>query len=249
MGILNYLPEFKIVESNRLTGLVTGHVLAQFPLNPAAAIIKTVGGNDFVENGFIVGLGKDLQIDAYDPAKHAAPFLVFTEELNTFMGGLKYFATEEDANGDIYPRAIGLFVGDVFTTNNYAVAGATAPKYAKVVAGKLTLQDAADAATMFVVEEATTPNGEDAYKFIYFGLTAAVFAAAAAAATPAAIEDAVEDVLAVQLADGGDIDLAIDAVVGAAVTAAVADGGEIDLAIDAVVSDHAALTTGVHGLA
>ena len=28
MGILNYLPEFKIVEANRLTGLVTGHVLA-----------------------------------------------------------------------------------------------------------------------------------------------------------------------------------------------------------------------------
>ena len=230
MGILNYLPEFKIVEANRLTGLVTGHVLSQFPLNPAAAIIKTVGVNNFVENGFIVGLGKDLQIDAYDPAKHAAPFLVFTEELNTFMDGLKYYATEEDADGDIYPRAIGLFVGDVFTTNNYAVAGAADPKYAKVVAGKLTLQDTADSATMFVVEESTTPLGEKAYKFIYFGLTAAVFAAAAAAATPTAIGEAVEGALDVALADNGKIDLAIDTVVGEAVTT------------------HAALTTGVHGL-
>lgn len=230
MSILNYLPEFKVVEINRSTGLVTGHILSQFPLDPASALIQKVGGHDVVENGFIVGLGKDLQIDAYDPAKHAAPFLIFTEELNTFMGGLKYFATEEDSDGDIYPRAVGLFVGDAFTTNNYAVAGAVAPKYAKVVNGKLTLQDAADAATMFVVERATTPNGEDAYKFIYFGLTAAVFAAAAAAATPEAIEEAVEDVLAAELADGGEIDLAIDAVVEAAVTA------------------HAALTTGVHGL-
>ncbi|MFA5584405.1 MAG: hypothetical protein WDA09_09330 [Bacteriovoracaceae bacterium] len=230
MSILNYLPEFKVVEINRSTGLVTGHILSQFPLDPASTLIKEVGGHDVVENGFIVGLGKDLQIDAYDPAKHAAPFLIFTEELNTFMGGLKYFATEEDGDGDIYPRAVGLFVGDVFTTNNYAVAGAVAPKYAKVVNGKLTLQDAADAATMFVVEGATTPNGEDAYKFIYFGLTAAVFAAAAAAATPEAIEEAVEDVLTAELADGGEIDLAIDAVVEAAITA------------------HAALTTGVHGL-
>lgn len=245
MGILNYLPEFKIVEPNRLTGLVTGHVLAQFPLNPAAAIIKTVGGSDFVENGFIVGLGKDLQIDAYDPAKHAAPFLVFTEELNTIVGGLKYFATEEDAGGDIYPRAIGLFVGDVFTTNNYAVAGAVAPKYAKVVAGKLTLQDAADATTMFVVEAATTPNGEDAYRFIYFGLTAAVFAAAAAAATAPAIATQVGTVLATELADGGEIDLAIDAVLAAGLEA----GGNIDSAIGTAVADHAALTTGVHGLA
>lgn len=228
MGILNYLPEFKIVEANRLTGLVTGHVLAQFPLDPTAPFIRQVGNNnvDVVENGFIVGLGKDLQIGAYDPAKHAAPFLVFTEELNTFMGGLKYYATEEDADGDIYPRAIGLFVGDVFTTNNYAVGAAVAPKYAKVVAGVLTLQDVADANTMFVVEEATTPNGDDAYKFVYFGLTAAVFAGAAAAATQGAIEDAVEDVLAAELADGGDIDVAIDTLIGT----------------------HAALTTGVHGL-
>ena len=83
---------------------------------------------------------------------------------------------------------------------------------------------------MFVVEESTTPLGEVAYRFIYFGLTAAVFAAAAAAATPAAIGDAVAGVLAVELADGGDIDVAIDTAVGAAVTT------------------HAALETGVHGL-
>ena len=30
MSILNYLPTFKVVEMNRSTGLVTGHVLSQF---------------------------------------------------------------------------------------------------------------------------------------------------------------------------------------------------------------------------
>lgn len=171
MGILNYLPEFKIVEANRLTGLVTGHVLAQFPLDPTAAFIKQVGTDnvEVVENGFIVGLGADLLVEAYDATAHAQPFLVFTEELNTILGGLKYFATEADADGDIYPRAIGLYVGDAFTTNNYAVAGAVAPKYAKVVAGVLTLQDAADADTLFAVEETTLPLGDVAYRFIFVG--------------------------------------------------------------------------------
>lgn len=245
MSILNYLPEFKVVEINRSTGLVTGHILSQFPLDPASALIKTVGGHDVVENGFIVGLGKDLKIDGYNPAVHAAPFLLFTEELITFLGGLNRFATEEDADGDIYPRGVGLFVGDAFTTNNYAVAGAVAPKYAKVVGGVLTLQDAADAATMFIVEESTLPAGGAAYKFIYFGLSAAVFAAAAAAATAPAIATEVGTVLAAELQVGGDIDLAI----GAAIAAELQDGGDIDLAIDAAVTDHAALTTGVHGLA
>ena len=122
-----------------------------------------------VENGFIVGLGKDLQIEGYDPAVHAAPFLLFTEELITFLGGLNRFATEADGNGDIYPRGVGLFVGDAFTTDNYAVKGATDPKYAKVEGGVLTLQDAADADTMFTVEESTLPVGGIAYKFIYIG--------------------------------------------------------------------------------
>ena len=166
MSILNYLPEFKVVEVNRLTGLTAGHVLSQFKNGDVT--LKNVNGNDFLENGLIVGLNKDLEIDNYDAAKHAQPFLVFNEELNTFMNGLKYYA-EPVIDGEVYPRAIGLYVGDIFTTNNYAVAGATDPKYAKVVDGKLTLQDTADSATMFVVEESTLPTGGTAYKFTYLG--------------------------------------------------------------------------------
>ncbi len=170
MAILNFLPEFKIVEINRSTGLVAGHVLAQFPLTAGTNLEATHGGVDYLENGFIFGLGADLELAPYDATDHAQPLLVYTEELNTFFDGLKWYATQEDEeDGIIYPRALGLFVGDAFTTNNYAVAGATAPIAAEVVAGVLTLQDSVDGNTLFAVEESTLPTGEDAYRFIFVG--------------------------------------------------------------------------------
>ena len=62
-------------------------------------------------------LGGDLTIGNYDADLHAQPFLVFNEELNT-LNGLKYYA-EPVVDGEVYPRSIGLFIGDVFTTNNF----------------------------------------------------------------------------------------------------------------------------------
>lgn len=166
MGILNYLPTFKVLEPNRLTALNAGHVLSQFK---AAADIttKVVNGVNFLENGLIVGLNADLTIGNFDALEHAQPLLVFVEELNTFMAGLKYYATEEDGDGDIYPRALGLFVGDMFTTNN--VDATVTGGFAKVVNGVLTLQAAQDADTLFIAEATTLPAGEVAYKFTYIG--------------------------------------------------------------------------------
>lgn len=170
MSILNYLPTFKSVEPNRLTGLVKGHVLSQFPLAPTSALIKEINDETrVIENGAIVGLAGDLTVDAYDAASMAHPFVVFTEELNTVFDGHKYFATANDAYGDIYPRAVALYVGDAFTTDNFVEGAATDPKYAKVTNGVLELQDAADADTLFAVEENALPLGELAYKFIYVG--------------------------------------------------------------------------------
>ena len=167
MAILNYLPEFPVVEINRSTGLVAGHVIAQTPLAPDFDGIDSINGVDFVANGFIVGLGAGLELEAYDADDHAQPFLIFTEELNTFFDGLKWYATMEDPDeGAIYPRAIGLYVGDVFTTNNFeGEEGA----FAKVVDGALTLQAEADADTLFAVEESTLPTGEEAMRFTYVG--------------------------------------------------------------------------------
>lgn len=167
MGILNYLPKFKVVEPNRLTGLVNGHVVAQFPMAAADALVKTIGSPTikYIENGHIVGLANDGTLVKY--AAHAVPFLVFTEELPTIFGGNARFATEEDADGDVYPRGVALYVGDVFTTNNYANDGAH--KFAKIVNGVLTLQATADSDTRFAVEDATLATGDAAKKFIYLG--------------------------------------------------------------------------------
>ena len=51
--------------------------------------------------------------------KHALPFVIFNEELNTLFDGLKYYAQEVET--ETYPRAIALYAGDVFTTNNYSI--------------------------------------------------------------------------------------------------------------------------------
>lgn len=186
MSILNYLPEFKVVEVNRLTGLFSGHILSQQLLDPTSVIINTTNVINVVENGFIVGLAADLQLDAYDATTMAQPFLVFTEEILTFMDSLKYYATEADADGDIYPRAIGLYVGDVFTTNNYnlqlpesaPLAGNAATlteataNFAAVINGQLHLQATRDQNgfdSLFAIEESTLPDGTIAVRATYLG--------------------------------------------------------------------------------
>ena len=158
MSILNYLPNFKVVEPNRMTGLIAGHMLSQFKNGNVK--LTDVNGNKFLENGLIVGLNQDLEIDNYDAAVHAQPFLVFNEELNTFMNGLKYYA-EPVVDGEVYPRAIGLYIGDTFTTNNYTGEG----DFAAVAGGVLTLGDEG----AFKAEKTTLPTGEDAYKFTFIG--------------------------------------------------------------------------------
>ncbi len=167
MAIINFLPEFKVVEPNRLTGLVMGHVVSQFPLNPAFAGIIHDYEYDMVENGFILGLGSELEVDEYDPSRHAQPFLLFTEELNTFFSGLKWYATGADEQeGFIYPRLVGLYTGDSFTTNNFA-GTYTNQKFAKVIDGQLSLQSIINEDTIFAVEESTLPTGDLALKFTY----------------------------------------------------------------------------------
>lgn len=172
MSILNYLPEFKVVEMNRSTGLVTGYIISQYQAN-AGLTLKTVNGVDFLENGLIVGLNSDLTVSNFDKTVHSQPFIVWNEELNTMFDGLKYFATEEDADGEIYPRGIALMPGDTWTTNYFDGTGAgdayNDEGFAKVVAGVITLQAAADANTIFAVEESTLPDGTEAVRVTYIG--------------------------------------------------------------------------------
>ena len=192
MPVINFLPEFKVVEINRSTGLVMGHVVSQFPLDPTFPGIIDDYQYDMVENGFILGLGKDLEIEAYDPSDHGHAFLLFTEELNTFFSGLKWYATGADEqDGIIYPRLVGLYPGDVFTTNNFE-GTYSGQKYAKVVDGKISLQEVANSQTMFAVEESTLPTNDFALRLTFLGS----FASEAAPAPQPSINDAEVEITA-----------------------------------------------------
>lgn len=116
------LPEFKVLEPNLLVSLRNGHMLAQ---TPTTAVTKTVNDSSFVENGYVYYLDTvegELELvapsDATDMSKQT-PFLIYTEELfDGISNELKHFATEADSDDVAYVRALALYVGDVFTTNN-----------------------------------------------------------------------------------------------------------------------------------
>ncbi len=166
--ITRYLPTFKYMEVNNLTGLRTGQVLAQFKANEAITTVSK-GEYKFIENGLIVGLGSDGTIENYDAKKHAQPFVHFTEELNTFLDELNRFAVEV-VDGVAYPRAIGLYVGDTFTTNNYTgtYEGAKAAKVGTT--GVLELQAEVDNDSLFIATPTTMPNGDEGVEFTCFRL-------------------------------------------------------------------------------
>lgn len=191
MGILDYLPTFKVVEPNRLTGLVMGHVISQFE---AGTVATKDSEGEFVENGIILGLSSDLTLENFDASVHTQPLLHFTEEIVTFLSGNKYYATPVDATNGTYPRAIGLYVGDTFTTDNYSGTLSASTIYAKVSNGVLTLQESADVDTLFAVEVSTLATGDDAGRFTYLGIRTLAIAAAdvdSDIATHAALETGV----------------------------------------------------------
>lgn len=165
--ITRYLPEFKVFEVGSLTGLRAGHVLSQQAAASDIAV-KAVGKYKFIENGIIVGLNSDGTVGNYDKSKHAKAFVHYTEELNTFMDELKYYALPVEEVGATYPRCVALYTGDAFCTNNVA-AEVVGAKFAKVVDGVLTLEVEASADSIFSVKEATLPTGEKAYDFLYIG--------------------------------------------------------------------------------
>lgn len=163
--ITKFLPTFKVVEVNNSTGLRSGHVLAQFP--PASTLTAVTKGTlSFYENGILMSLSADGELDNYSGV--GAPILHYTEELNTIVNGLKYFAVPDDE----YPRGVVLYIGDSFTTDNVDGTISTA-KFAKVVAGVATLQTVADKDTVFIATPTTLPDGSDAVELVFYKLPTA----------------------------------------------------------------------------
>ena len=152
-----FLPTFAVLEPNRLVGLRNGDMIAQSILR--AADKQTISGINVLENGALleisaaneirVAQGGNLEADITMPL-----FVHFTEELLVEGLHLHHFAAEEDANGDIYPRAIRLYPGDQFTTDN----AATITAIGSAVAAR------------FFEEDTTLPDGvTSAKKFTFKG--------------------------------------------------------------------------------
>lgn len=167
--IMSFLPTFKVFEPNNLCGLRNGHILANSKANVSNTASVTVGDNKYIENGIILGLDADGTVSNYNPAKHEMPFVHYTEELPTYFNELRLCA-ELVVDGVVYPRCVGLYIGDTFTTNNHKEISAdrTTYKYAKVTDGVLELQTAADGDTMFTATASSLPTGEDAFEFQYY---------------------------------------------------------------------------------
>ena len=114
MNFINSLTKHKIVEPNKLAGLINGHMIAQAPFRDAV--------NLYLDNGVILFLDEkaELVIGSDANAKKKQPFLHYTEELmNGPVNGSEYFTVDIE-NGLCYPRAIALYEGDEFTTNNFS---------------------------------------------------------------------------------------------------------------------------------
>ena len=177
--LINYKPEFKIVEINNVAALRMGHMIDQIPAyvdgNHDALITATTFGEEkFVENGLIVGLDRSNALANYKATKHSQPCLVYTEELT----GSNHLELDEFAHKvpgvgkPVYVRALPLSLGDTFTTNNVVAIEEDKP-FAKVNAeGKLELQASPNEDTMFIAKMSELPAGQKAIEFTYIGLAA-----------------------------------------------------------------------------
>lgn len=163
-----FLPTFKVMEPNNLTGLRTGQILSQFEANTTGIAKVTKGSQDFIENGILVGLTNTGKIESFDKTKHDAMFVHYTEVLNTLVDEDKYFAVPVETN--TYPRCVALYVGDTYTTDNYSGTLSSTTLYAKVVNGVATLQDAADDDTAFAVKQSILANGNTAAELTFIKL-------------------------------------------------------------------------------
>ena len=170
MDIFEQLRGNAVVEANNLTGLRNGHMVAQAAFDNSEAELEKL------ENGVILQL--DAKNELVLATGNANAFLHYSEEHMKFLdsASLDMFNVPLDKTNKVksYPRAIALYEGDTFTTDNVAATGAIpAGAYADVtvVNGKLTIADGTAAAegTGPIAKNATLPNGTAAFEIVWRG--------------------------------------------------------------------------------
>lgn len=190
------------VEPNRIQGRKQGRVIADIPVKPET--VEALG--DRIENGLVLavnagtGFEGNLKTGHLDLPKEDSVQvgLVYTEnKLYDDLHGLKDFAlftvnptisharqsaiynAKEEPVKTVVPRLLGFTLGDVFTTNQIAVAGGSETKLPEV-GTKLTINDKGqfdvagtiDLVEATVVQKTTMPDGQLAVKLQITGVKA-----------------------------------------------------------------------------
>ena len=173
MNIFDKLKGHSIVEANNLHGLRSGHMLAQEAFDPTGYTAK----ENELDNGVILALGTNGKLKAAG-ADETQYFLHYSEEHIKFLdsASLDMFTVYFDEKNVAYPRAIALYEGDTFTTNNCAPAGVLDTlEYGKVYAvtvagGILTIGAEATAATVGPLATLSSlPAGQTAVQIMWKG--------------------------------------------------------------------------------
>lgn len=156
---------YKVVETNNITALRTGDMIAQTPLKQAGVYAN----KDVAENGYVLFLDIDGELKApADATLKNVPILHYTEELFTGRHTTLDAFALEFVDEVAYPRGLILTIGDVFTTNNADVF----EDGLYVIADDGSFKKGTDEADTFLFYgvKTTTPNGEeDAVELTFLG--------------------------------------------------------------------------------
>ena len=168
MNIFEGLKGHKVVEAGNLTGLRTGHMVAQ-------AAFANAGKADHLDNGHILVLDAKNELELGETGDGAQAYLHYSEEHMKFLDNapLEMFTLTIGAGEKVYPRAIALYDGDTFVTDNADIKGTFGADYADVtvVDGVLTVAAAGTKAVGDgpIAKKATLPNGEAAIEVVWRG--------------------------------------------------------------------------------
>jgi len=177
-SLYDLLPQGKVVEINKSTGLRIGHMLAQqaMDITGAAAHIMTTNGKQYLQNGFIGFqnvLGKVDVVVAGLGVSAAQPYIHFTEEKQGgYSNFLAHYLTPFHDTDIVYPRMIALYPGDIFTTDNFTGTALAGLCSINPATGQLDFAAATTTgAYIFRAELTTLPDGvTDAVQFEYIGI-------------------------------------------------------------------------------
>lgn len=175
MFSLSLMPTFKQVEPQHLQGLTSGHVLSQLPVSYTSGNYGvptvTVGDAKYIENGIIVSISNTGVLEAYNGETKQA-FIHYDEELDTSDFGTKSSYAVLGEGAETYIRAIALFPGDEFVTDQ--VNGVMTAGTAYTVANGVISNTGSGNGVQFLYVggsafETTLPNGKPGYHFVVLG--------------------------------------------------------------------------------